>query len=77
MVQVDVIAKDRDGNPVKDLKQSDFTLYDNGKKQDIAWFALETDKTKIKPARAVSPDTYSNLGGTESRRARKSDDHPG
>lgn len=61
MVQVDVIAKDRDGHPVTDLKQSDFTLYDNGKKQDIAWFALETDKTKNQPAMAVSPDTYSNL----------------
>jgi VWFA-related protein len=61
MVQVDVIAKDRDGNPVTDLKQSDFTLYDNGKKQEIAWFSLETDKTKNQPAMAVSPNTYSNL----------------
>jgi VWFA-related protein len=61
MVQVDVIAKDRNGQPVKDLTQKDFTIYDNGKKQDIAWFSLETDKTKNMPAAAVSPDTYSNL----------------
>ncbi len=61
MVQVDVIAKDRNGNPVKDLKQSDFTVYDNGKKQEIAWFSLETDKTINKPAAPVAPNTYSNL----------------
>lgn len=61
MVQVDVIAKDRDGNPVRDLKQSDFTVYDNGKKQEIAWFSLETNKTKNQPTPPVAPDTYSNL----------------
>jgi VWFA-related protein len=61
MVQVDVIAKDHYGLPVSDLKQSDFTIYDNGKKQEIAWFSLETDKTRNLPAPPVAPDTYSNL----------------
>src|ERR1700689_896216 len=32
MVQVDIIAKDHDGNPIKNLKQSDFTVYDNGRR---------------------------------------------
>src|SRR5579862_1688474 len=31
MVQVDIIAKDHDGKPIQNLKQSDFTVYDNGK----------------------------------------------
>src|SRR5579863_3408971 len=63
LVQVDVIAKDHNGKPVDDLKQSDFSVYEDGKKQEIAWFSLETDKTRENPSRtlASTPDTYSNL----------------
>jgi len=61
MVQVDVVAKDHNGQPVKNLRQSDFSVYDNGKKQEIAFFSLETDKTKNLPAAPVAPDIYSNL----------------
>jgi hypothetical protein len=35
MVQVDIIAKDHDGKPIENLKQSDFTVYDNGRRQEI------------------------------------------
>jgi VWFA-related protein len=61
MVQVDIIAKDRDGKPVQNLKQSDFTVYDNGRKQDISFFSLETDKTRNLPRPQLEPETYSNL----------------
>ena len=61
MVQVDIIAKDRDGKPVQNLKQSDFTVYDNGKRQDISFFSLETDKTRNLPRPQLMPGTYSNL----------------
>lgn len=61
MVQVDIIAKDRDGKPVQNLKQSDFTVYDNGRKQDISFFSLETDKTRNLPRPQLEPGTYSNL----------------
>lgn len=61
MVQVDIIAKDHNGHPVKDLKQSDFTVYDDGKKQEISWFSLETDKTRYQPSAQLPLDTYSNL----------------
>jgi len=60
LVQVDVIAKDHNGQPVTNLKQSDFSVYDNGKKQDISWFSLETDKTRNQPAPPVAPNAYSN-----------------
>ena len=63
LVQVDVIAKDHNGKPVDDLKQSDFSVYEDGKKQEITWFSLETDKTRENPSRTLeaTPDTYSNL----------------
>jgi len=41
LVQVSVIVKDSYGNPVADLKASDFELYDKGKKQEIRVFNVE------------------------------------
>jgi VWFA-related protein len=61
MVQVDIIAKDHNGKPVENLKQSDFSLFDNGRRQEISFFSLETDKTRNLPRPALSPGTYSNL----------------
>jgi VWFA-related protein len=61
MVQVDVIAKDHNGKPVQNLKQSDFIVYDNGRKQEISFFSLETDKTRNLPRPQLAPGTYSNL----------------
>jgi len=61
---VDVIARDHNGKPVENLKQSDFTVYEDGKKQEIAWFAMESDQTREKATRTLAssqPNTYSNL----------------
>src|ERR1035438_5545134 len=41
LVQVSVVVKDGHGNPVTDLKASDFELYDKGKKQEIRVFHVE------------------------------------
>lgn len=41
LIQVNVIAEDRDGNPVHDLKKEDFTLLDQGERQQISLFSLE------------------------------------
>jgi VWFA-related protein len=38
LVQVDVIAVDKDGNPIRGLTAADFTLRDRGKPQTIATF---------------------------------------
>jgi len=32
LVLVNVVARDKKGNPVRDMKQADFTLYEDGKK---------------------------------------------
>jgi VWFA-related protein len=41
LVLVNVVARDKKGNPVRDLKQEDFTLYEDGKKQQISTFDFE------------------------------------
>jgi VWFA-related protein len=63
MIQVDVVAKDRDGKPVAGLKQSDFKLWDEGKPQQIAWFSMETKESRSQEAqlRELPPNTYTNM----------------
>lgn len=39
LVDVGVVAYDKKGRPVNDLKAEDFELYDNGRKQDIHFFS--------------------------------------
>ena len=52
LVQVSVVVRDSRGDPVADLKQGDFELYDNGKRQEIRVFAVEDYRT---PQPANSP----------------------
>jgi VWFA-related protein len=44
LVQVDVIAKDKHGNPISDLEAKDFTLMDDGKPQKISHLSIEHDE---------------------------------
>lgn len=41
IVLVNVIARDKKGNLIKDLKQDDFTIYEDGQKQQISSFDFE------------------------------------
>jgi VWFA-related protein len=41
LVLVNVVARDKKGNLVRDLKKSDFTLFEDGKKQEISTFDFE------------------------------------
>ena len=43
LVQVRVVVKDASGKIVPDLKQEDFQVLDNGKKQKISAFSVETE----------------------------------
>jgi VWFA-related protein len=52
VVLLDVVANDRQGQPVTDLKQSDFTIKEQGQPQQLASFKL-VDTTK--PARPAGP----------------------
>src|SRR5208282_2112543 len=42
VVRVDAVVRDKDGHIVPGLKAEDFAIFDNGKKQTIATFAVET-----------------------------------
>jgi VWFA-related protein len=46
LVLVNVVARDKQGKPINDLKQSDFTLLEDGKPQRIASFDFENLDTK-------------------------------
>ena len=41
LVLVNVVARDKKGNPIRDLEKGDFTLYEDGKKQEISSFDFE------------------------------------
>src|SRR6516165_12401572 len=41
LVLVNVIARDKKGNLIRDLKKEDFTVTEDGKKQDISTFDFE------------------------------------
>jgi VWFA-related protein len=50
LVLVNVVARDKQGKPITDLKQSDFTLLEDGKPQKISSFDFENLDTRPLPA---------------------------
>ncbi len=55
LVVLDVVATDKDGNPVTDLKRSDFTVFEDGKQQRIASFEPPSAHV-LPPQMAASAD---------------------
>jgi len=54
LVLVNVVVRDKKGNPISDLKQGDFTLYEDGQKQQISSFDFE-NVNELQMAGAVGP----------------------
>jgi VWFA-related protein len=56
-----VVASDKDGNPVKDLKEEDFTVLDNGKNRSISLWRYERghESSEVK-APELPPFVFSN-----------------
>jgi hypothetical protein len=54
LVQVHVVVRDANGNPVGNLKQEDFQLFDQGKLQPISLFSVETRETRREKAEAAA-----------------------
>jgi VWFA-related protein len=50
LVDVGLVAYDKKGHPVTNLKQSDFEIYDNGRRQEIKYFAQASDLAPPLPA---------------------------
>jgi len=68
LIQVSVVAHDSHGNPITDLRQEDFRLFDNGQEEKISFFSKDSSEVVPESAPALPPDTWSNVasrkGGT-------------
>jgi VWFA-related protein len=61
LVDVGIVAYDKKGHPVKDLKAEDFEVYDNGRKQEVRYFSQFAGETVAAPAAASAPvRTFTN-----------------
>ena len=70
LVRVDVVVTDKDGRPVPDLTQADFTLSENGAPQTIASFESVAVADAPDSEAPVAPAFASTNVGPEPRRAR-------
>jgi len=59
LVQLNVIVNDKHGNPITGLVQQDFSVFDNGKPQEIRIFSAETNLPSA-PRITLPADTYTN-----------------
>jgi VWFA-related protein len=50
-VQINVIARDKAGDPIRDLRGADFTIFDDGKPRPVQFFSMEGGDAATAPAR--------------------------
>lgn len=65
LVEFTIVATDRDGKPVTDLKQDDITILQNGKPQPVAFFRFEgsafgPDAVREKSQESLAPGLFTN-----------------
>ncbi|MGH9646109.1 MAG: VWA domain-containing protein [Bryobacteraceae bacterium] len=65
LVQVSVVAQDKDGKAVADLRREDFQIFDNGAQQEIRLFLA--DKPTPAPEAALPPGVFTNQIATGAR----------
>jgi VWFA-related protein len=70
IVNIDVIVRDRRGNSVEDLKQSDFKVYDNGQLQRIEFLDKFSDGVSASPSPGalppkLPPNIFTNFPGQD------------
>ncbi len=63
LVLVNVVAHDKNGNLVRDLKKGDFTIFEDGKKQEISSFDFE-NVDELTTAGAAEATVSGVAGGT-------------
>jgi VWFA-related protein len=66
LVQVSVIAQDKDGKPVTDLRREEFQIFDNGAPQEIQLFSAE--RAALSPPELRAPNTFTNRIDTGTNR---------
>ena len=65
LVDVGLVAYDKKGHPVTDLKQGDFEIYDNGRKLDSKYFAQASQIAAPGPATPTGAGDPENPSGEE------------
>jgi VWFA-related protein len=60
LVQVSVIAQDKQGKPVVDLRREEFQILENGTPQEIRLFLTETEKSNPPALKLKPPNTFTN-----------------
>jgi Ca-activated chloride channel family protein len=76
LVDVGVVAYDKKGQPVTDLKPEDFEIFDNGRKQEVRFFsrasgapagssAAIVDQPTVSNRRPAAADAKPEIGGAE------------
>jgi VWFA-related protein len=60
LVQVSVIAQDKLGKPVADLRREEFQIFDNGSPQEIRLFLAESEKSTSAVSESKTPGTFTN-----------------
>ena len=56
LVDVSIVAYDKKGHPIKDLKQEEIEVYDNGRKQELRFFSQMADQAPAAQAAAPAPE---------------------
>ncbi len=59
LIQVSVIAQDKKGTPVPDLRSEDFKIFDNGAPQEIRLFIAEKPEPSLPDL--LPPNTFTNV----------------
>ncbi len=62
LVTLNVIVQDKNGRPVAGPSRKDFSVYDGGRKQKIAYFETPNPQEAGRPFVQEPPDVYSNIG---------------
>ena len=60
LVQVSVVAQDKQGKPVADLRREEFQIFDNGAPREIRLFVPETEKSNPAPPEPKAANTFTN-----------------
>jgi VWFA-related protein len=61
LIQVNVIAEDGDGRPIRDLKKEDFTILEQGQAQQISLFAQQGDAPVAADSSSVASSTAADV----------------
>src|SRR2546423_856016 len=60
LVLVDTVVTDKSGQRIRDLKQEDFTVLENGKPQKISAFSFESPAVAPRQALELPPNVHTN-----------------